>query len=85
MSTAIDCPELDTAEGKRAKRFVESELSQVPYVVISSTKSDKFDRYLADVFYPPPSLRAKRSNPESENLIFLNNRLLQERLAVRMS
>ena len=69
----IDAPEVDTPEGKRAKRFVESELSKVSYVTITSTRSDKYDRYLADVFY-------KIKSGEQ----FLNNRLLEERLAVRV-
>ena len=69
----IDCPEIDTAKGRQAKRFVESELSRVPYVVISSSRSDKYDRYLADVFY-----ETKKSEQ------FLNNRLLEEHLAERV-
>ncbi len=68
----IDCPELDTPEGKKAKKFVERELETAPYVIISSTKSDKYDRYLADVFYT-----------KNGNELFLNNGLLEERLAVR--
>lgn len=69
----IDCPEIDTAEGKRAKKIVETELSAVPFVIISSTKSDKYDRYLADVFYT-----AKTGEK------FLNNILLEQGLAGRM-
>ncbi|MBI3306943.1 MAG: thermonuclease family protein [Candidatus Omnitrophica bacterium] len=69
----INAPEMDTPEGKQAKKFVESELEIVPYIVIASTKSDKYDRYLADVFY-------KHKNGEQ----FLNNRLLEERLAIRV-
>ena len=69
----IDCPEMDTAEGKRAKKFVETELSAAPFVIISSTKSDKYDRYLADVFYT-----AKTGKK------FLNKVLMEEGLAERM-
>lgn len=68
----IDCPELDTPEGKKAIKFVERELETAPYVIISSTRSDKYDRYLADVFYT-----------KNGNELFLNNGLLEERLAVR--
>lgn len=71
----IDAPELVTAEGKRAKRFVEFELSAAPYVIITSTRSDKYDRYLADVFY-------KSASGSGEQ--FLNNRLLEESLARRV-
>lgn len=78
----VDAPEIDSADGKRAKKFVESELAGVPYVTIRTTRSDKYDRYLTDVFLPPASWRApkERSNLES----FLNNRLLESRLAWRV-
>jgi len=69
----IDCPEIDTTEGKKARRFVEKALENVPYVIISSTKSDKYDRYLADIFY---------TTKDGEQ--FLNNELLEKRFAVRM-
>ncbi len=68
----IDCPELDTPEGRRTKRSVETELKDVPYIIITSSKSDKYDRYLADVW------RGK------ENETFLNNLLLEKGLAERM-
>jgi len=69
----IDSPELDTARGKEAKRFVESELKSVPYVIITSIKSDKYDRYLADIFYI-------KTGKEQ----FLNNQLLTRGLALRV-
>ena len=69
----LDAPEITSRDGQKAKRFVESQPRDVPYVVIASTKSDKYDRYLADVFY---------TNKNGEQ--FLNNRLLQARLADRI-
>jgi len=73
----LDAPEIESADGQRAKRFVERELSpslrdSVP-IVITSTQSDKYDRYLADIFY-------QTKNGER----FLNNRLLEEKLANRV-
>ena len=47
----IDAPELGTEAGRRAKRFVENELKDVPFVTLTTTKPDKFDRYLSDVYY----------------------------------
>ncbi|MGQ0644125.1 MAG: DUF1016 N-terminal domain-containing protein [Elusimicrobiota bacterium] len=47
----IDCPELAAPEGKAAKAFVEKELCKPPRILLTSTRSDKYDRYLADVFY----------------------------------
>ena len=69
----IDSPELDTARGKQAKHFAESELKSVPYVIITSIKSDKYDRYLADIFYI-------KTGKEQ----FLNNQLLTRGLALRV-
>jgi endonuclease YncB( thermonuclease family) len=64
---------MDTPEGRRAKRFVEFELKDVPYIIITSSKSDKYDRYLADIHY----------NVKAEER-FLNNVLLERGFAVRM-
>ncbi len=64
----IDTPEIKTAAGKRAKRFVEKALSGLEYIVIKSSKSDKYDRYLADIFY-------------GEGEKFLNQELLDNGLA----
>ena len=49
----IDAPELSTKEGIKAKQFVEAKLKEVEFVVVKTYKSDKYDRYLTDVFYPP--------------------------------
>ena len=49
----IDAPELPTAEGVSAKDFVVQALEGISFVAVSTTKPDKYDRYLADVFYLP--------------------------------
>ena len=79
----IDCPEMDTEEGKRAKRFVESRLKDCDFIIVKTYKdrSDKFDRYLADIFYPAsgaadPAVAAKEG-------VYLNQELLNEGLAVK--
>ena len=69
----IDAPEIDTPEGKKSKKFVERELSQVNHIILTSSRSDKYGRYLADVFYG-----------EGDGQ-FLNQRLLDEGLAVGYS
>jgi len=63
----LDCPELDTPEGKAAKRFVEAQAKEAVSVVITSTKPDKWDRYLSDIFL----------GREDGEELFLNNLLLQ--------
>ena len=77
----IDCSELDAEEGEKAKRFVESRLKGCEFIVVKTYKdrADKFDRYLADVF----SLEGATSPAEvAEKGIYLNQELLDERLAV---
>lgn len=71
----LDAPEIATRDGQAAKRFVEQELlsSTLAPIVITSTKSDKYDRYLVDIFY---------STKTGET--FLNNKLLQAGFAVRV-
>jgi endonuclease YncB( thermonuclease family) len=77
----IDCPEMATPEGRAAKRFVETLLAKTTGVTIHTTEPDKYDRYLAEVFFK----RAKGEGPEAkgEEEIFLNNALLENGHAVR--
>ena len=85
----IDCPEMDTEEGKRAKRFVESRLKDCDFIIVKTYKdrTDKFDRYLADIFYAPqlPQSREAASTIDPAKIAregkFLNQELLDERLA----
>lgn len=69
----IDCPEMDTPEGQAAKKFVEALVNRALSVTITTTKPDKWDRYLSDVFLET------NSNEE----LFLNNLLLENGHAVR--
>jgi endonuclease YncB( thermonuclease family) len=75
----IDCPELDTPEGKRAKRHVERALKGLPFVVVKTYKSDKYDRYLTDLFYLPGADEPKQVAAEGR---FLNSELVKKGLAV---
>lgn len=71
----LDCPEIDTKEGQAAKIFVQSYIKEAQTIVVRSSRSDKWDRYLADVFLPQ-----SEAGPE----IYLNNMLLEKGFAVRM-
>ena len=48
----IDCPEIDTEEGQRAKRFVESRLKDCDFIVVKTCK----DRTENSPPAPPPWL-----------------------------
>ena len=58
---------MDTEEGKKAKRFVESRLKDCAFIVVKTYKdrTDKFDRYLADVFYGPKLQQNDKNNREA--------------------
>jgi endonuclease YncB( thermonuclease family) len=77
----LDCPELVSKEGKEAKAFVESVIASPvgakqsqPFVLIKTVKSDKYDRYLADIFY----------SDKTGTQVYLNNLLLEKGHAVRV-
>lgn len=70
----LDAPELDTREGRAAAGFVQARIRASDAILLTSTKSDKYDRYLADVFY----------QNKQGSLQYLNNELLMHRHAVRV-
>jgi micrococcal nuclease len=65
----IDTPELKTPEGEKAKVFVQEMLKKAKLITIKTYRKDKYDRYLADIFV-------------GSKEIFLNQKLLDEKLAV---
>ena len=46
----LDAPELNTPEGQKAKKFVEAQLKPAATLIITTTKPDKYDRYLSDIW-----------------------------------
>ena len=76
----LDCPELKTSAGKAAKRFVDALVGRTTAVVINTSKPDKYDRYLADVFL---TTEAAATGSGQAGEIFLNNHLLENGQAVR--
>lgn len=83
----IDCPEMDTPEGRRAKRFVEERLNGLEHIVIKTYKdtTDKYERYLADVFYLPRRnplgiIRGLSGETDLEKIAQTGNYLNQELL-----
>ncbi len=91
---AIDCPEMDTSEGKTAKRFVENALQGLEFITLKTVEPDKYDRYLGDVFLPVRSLKASTGGTgatgpgcytgKTGELIYLNNLLLEKGYAVKV-
>jgi len=46
----IDAPEMNSSAGKEAKKYLQRLLKDTTTFVLRTTRSDKFDRYLADIF-----------------------------------
>jgi endonuclease YncB( thermonuclease family) len=69
----INTPEMNTLEGKKARAFIERALAKSPHVILTSTRSDKYGRYVADIFYGP------------DDSLYLNQQLLDEKIALPYS
>jgi hypothetical protein len=78
----VDCPELGTPAGERAKSFVERLLPAGGAIAVKSHKSrvDLHGRFVVDVFHGPGVTAGERV-PDSAG--YLNQQLLDEALAVR--
>ncbi len=74
----IDCPEMDTKAGQAAKNFVQSYGKEAQKIIVCSSRSDKYDRYLADIFI------LNGQNFDVATDIYLNNLLLERGHATRM-
>jgi endonuclease YncB( thermonuclease family) len=55
----INAPELDSKEGQAAKKFLSKKIEKGSQIILSTTKSDKYDRYLADIWF-----KAELDNPK---------------------
>ena len=66
----LDAPEIETAEGREAKEFLTTLLTKPLPILIRTVKSDKYDRYLADVWVDET---------------YVNQELLSHSLAVQVS
>ena len=73
----IDTPEITTRQGKLAKQLVARALKDCNPIVIKTHGTDKYARYLADIFYLPGQPDA---NVVAAQGVFLNQRLLDEEL-----
>ncbi len=74
----IDAPEIGTAAGREAKAYVQAVLAKCPCPVIKTYGSDKYDRYLVDVFVLPNS---RNPHDVAAKGKLLNQMLLDEGLA----
>lgn len=79
--THINAPEKDTIDGLRATRWVHAALKDCPFVIIRTHKTDRFSRYLIDLFFHP---RAADPHTVAAKGAYLNQVMLDEGMAVAM-
>jgi endonuclease YncB( thermonuclease family) len=77
----IDTPELGTAQGEKASRYVRRVLTASPRIVVRTRSYDKYARYLADIFYLPGVSSYERIASDGH---YLNQELLNKGLAKPM-
>ncbi len=49
----LDAPPVETDEGVKAMNYLNNKLKPLDFIVVKTHWRDKFDRYLADIFYLP--------------------------------
>ncbi len=76
----INTKDLETAEGKTAKEYIESRLKECKFIAIKTFWRDKFTRYLVNIFYKK---RETDLNEIAATGKFLNQELLDKNLAVK--
>ena len=75
----LNAPELRSQAGIAAKRFLSGKLKTGSTVIIATTKSDKFDRYLVDVWLDAKTSKKADPVPNSKgNWEYLNKTLVDE-------
>lgn len=91
----INCPEMSSSKGQKAKAFVEDELNACmveanpakgqfaprPLVVIKTYKRGLYGRYIIDLFYRPGATKAEDILNDSR---WLNNELIAKKLAKKI-
>ncbi len=78
----INAPEMGTPSGQLAKTFVQNTLASCPLIVMRSSKSEMYGRWLADIFYLPQCQDPFKIAREGQ---YLNQVLIDQGLAERYS
>ena len=76
----IDSAEIATLEGQKAKEYIQERIKDCKFIAVKTYWQDKYDRYLADIFYDHNEVDLLKLIQHGK---FLNQELLDEGLAVR--
>jgi endonuclease YncB( thermonuclease family) len=79
----IDTPEIASAEGVVARLFAAERLKVGATIALTTSRSDLYDRYLADVYYVPDGADGDAATALAEGRD-LNRELIEEGLATPM-
>jgi endonuclease YncB( thermonuclease family) len=80
----INAAEIETAAGKKSKNFLAKTLQNAEFLIVKTTKTDTYGRYVADVFLAPKSgATFDELEPQkvADEGIYLNQLLLDEGFA----
>jgi endonuclease YncB( thermonuclease family) len=78
----IDAAEIKTDDGRKAAKYLRDLAMSLEFVVIRTNKVDIFGRYIGDVFYPKVSGGRQAKIDVFENGIYLNEKLVEENIAM---
>ena len=77
---SINAAKLGTETGIKAKKFIENKLQPCEFIIVKTYYRDKYNRYLADIFY---NKNEKNIFKVAEKGTFLNQQLIDKGLAVK--
>ena len=77
----IDAPEMSTAQGKRSAQSLKKILKNVPFLIVKTTSTDIYGRYVCDVFFAQ-ELENLTPQEVADGGVYLNQMLLDKKLAV---
>lgn len=80
--SSLDCSEINTKAGKISYNFTQEKLAKLDFVMIQTEKADIYGRFIAHIFYDPTNQKSPTEIFKSG--IYLNEELLQNKLAVRI-
>jgi len=84
----INCPEMDSKEGKKAFEYLKKKMLKTDFVMIQTNKIDLYGRYVGHIFYDPESSNAKKTTKKKtgdeifKSGTYLNQELVEMGLAV---
>ncbi|MBN2440979.1 MAG: thermonuclease family protein [Spirochaetales bacterium] len=71
----INAAKIETETGQKARKYIEKRLTPCPFIIVKTYYRDKYNRYLADIFYDKNEVDTTKV---AENGVYLNWELLDK-------